>query len=67
MPNVSSKTKVKGVRMPNAMVAELEYAAKLHGRTFNEEALSRLQAGAVEMPPEVLEGQLSLFEEKDEV
>ena len=60
MANISYRTKVKAYRLPNDLIAELEYAAKLHNHTVNEEVVARLRAGAVEVPPEMVEGQMQL-------
>lgn len=62
---MASKTsKTMGVRLPLTDWAEIEYAAKLHGRTRNDEIKWRLAQHRVEVPPEVCDGQTSIFDEQ---
>lgn len=62
---MASKTsKTLGVRLPLTDWAEVEHAAKLHGRTRNEEIRWRIAQHRVEMPPEACEGQASIFDER---
>lgn len=56
------KSKSKSIRLSLEAWRELEYAAGLHGVRLNDEIKSRLAAGAVEVPPEVAAGQLSLLD-----
>lgn len=56
------KSKSKSIRLPLEAWRELEYAASLHGVLLNDEIKNRLAAAAVEVPPEVSAGQLSLLD-----
>lgn len=58
-----ARTRVRSVRLPLERWAELEYAARLHGRCLNDEVKARLDAAAVPVPAEVAEGQMALFGE----
>lgn len=63
MPNKSSKTVVKSVRIPVDLWEELNATAAAKGRRTNEEIVARLVAGADEgyRRPEV-GGQASIFD-----
>lgn len=54
-----AKSKAKSIRLSLEDWAEVEYAARLHGCGVNDEIKSRIHALAVEVPPEVADGQTS--------
>ncbi len=56
------KSKAKTIRLSMEDWAEVEYAASLHGHGVNDEIKERIHALAVEVPPEVAEGQQALFD-----
>lgn len=63
MPNKSSKTTVKSIRIPNEVIEELAATAQVRGRSFNEEAIARIKAGAdPNWRRSEVDGQASIFD-----
>ena len=52
-----AKSKAKSIRLPLEDWREIEYAAALHGVEVNTEIKNRIRALAVEVPPDVVDGQ----------
>ena len=57
-----SKTKSASIRLTLDEWAELDYAAKKHGRTRNDEVRYRLRYFAEHVPEDVDAGQASIFD-----
>lgn len=60
------QTKSASVRLTLYEWAELDYAAREHGRTRNDEIRWRLAQHRVPMPEPVSQGQTSIFDEAPE-
>lgn len=64
----SRRSRAKSVRFPNAVWAEVAATAEKNGRTFNEEVIARVAAGAdPHWSPTPDERQVTIFEALSEV
>lgn len=59
--NTSTKSKLRSIRIPNELWADIEHAAAKEHVTFNEWVVGCARKLTPERPPEVAEGQRSLF------